>query len=85
MGSIISRTSLLDPDVPVSVHPAPDIRAGLHPLLSVYNRDKIHAQLVNFWSSSCYDSHRCGVGVLVLHLCTLSHNDHMYGFGVLMP
>ncbi|MBC6434209.1 hypothetical protein FM036_27760 [Nostoc sp. HG1] len=25
MGSIISRTSQLDPDVPISVHPAPDV------------------------------------------------------------
>ncbi len=34
MGSIIRRTSLLDPDVPVSVHPAPDVLG--FPLAHVY-------------------------------------------------
>ena len=35
MAGIITRTSHLDPDVPISVHPAPDILRVLHPLLHV--------------------------------------------------
>nr|MBW4635230.1 hypothetical protein [Iphinoe sp. HA4291-MV1] len=39
MGTIMSRTSQLDPDVPISVHPAPDILRAYPFYPCGYNRD----------------------------------------------
>jgi hypothetical protein len=85
MGAIIPRTSPYEPCVRVSLHTAPDILRGLPRCSCGYNRDRIHGWQLGFSVSSCCDFRLGGVGVLVHHLYTSSHSDHMYGFGVLMP
>ena len=80
MGSIISRTSQLEPCIPVSVYTAPDILRELPFCPCVDNRDKIRESLEDFWISSYHDSRRCGVSVPVLQLSTSFHSVHMNGF-----
>ena len=76
------RPSLLDPDVPVSVHPAPDV-LSFRFCSCGYNRDSFRVQLEGLFSSSCCDFRLRGVDVLSLHLAFLSHSDHMNGFAFL--
>ena len=47
IGSIICRTSQLDPDVPVSVHPAPDV-LSFRLCSCGCNRDSFRVQLGGF-------------------------------------
>ncbi len=79
MGGIILRTSLFDLDVPVSVYPALDI-LSLRFCPCGYNRDRIRVQQLDFLVSNYCGFRLCGVDVLVLHLYTLIHNVHIYGF-----
>ena len=66
MGSIISRTSQLDPDVPISVHPAPDV-LSLRFCSCVCNRGNSRELLQDYFSSSWRDFRRCDVGEPVPH------------------
>jgi hypothetical protein len=51
------RPSQLDPDVPVSVHPAPDV-LGFRFCSCGCGRDKIRGLLEGYFSSSYYGCHR---------------------------
>ena len=60
-GAIKLRPSLLDPDLPLSYHPAPDsIRQCL--CSCVHNRGRIHVEPPDYYVSSCRDFHLYGAG-----------------------
>ncbi|PHM07622.1 hypothetical protein CK516_25895 [Nostoc sp. 'Peltigera malacea cyanobiont' DB3992] len=59
MGSVISRTSQLDPCVPVSVYTAPDV-LSLRFCSCGYNRDNSHELPQDYSFSSWHDFRRCG-------------------------
>jgi hypothetical protein len=80
-GSIKTRPSLLDPDVQLSLHPAPDI-LSLRFCSCVDNRGRIHVSLQDFSGSNSYDFRLHGVDVLSLLLQILIRRIHMNGFAV---
>ena len=66
MGSIISRTSQLDPCVQLSLHTAPDV-LGLRFCSCACNRGNSRELLQDYFSSSWRDFRRCDVGEPVPH------------------
>ncbi|NEP01502.1 MAG: hypothetical protein F6K58_23165 [Symploca sp. SIO2E9] len=66
MGGIILSTSQLDPDVPVSVHPAPDILSRSFCPCGVVGGSS-DEQLEGCFSSSCCGFHPHGVDGLFHH------------------
>lgn len=79
--AIMPRPSLLDLDMRLSVHPAPDVLS-----FRFCSCDGVWGnsgeQLEDCFSSSCYDFHLRGVVVLSRHWSTLIHSIRMYGFAV---
>ena len=66
-GSIISRPSQLEPDIPVSVYPAPD-SLRLPFCWCGYIGDRIDVLPSNCWVSSYCGCHQCGGGVYLRYL-----------------
>ena len=66
MGDIIPRTSLLNLDVQLSLHPASDV-LSLRFCSCVYNRDNFRGLPLDYSSSSWRDFHRCDAGEPVPH------------------
>ena len=82
MGSIISRTSLLELDVRLSVHPAPDVLSFSF-CSCANNRGNSHELLLGFSSSGLRDYH-LGDGDEPAHpRVVLTRTMRMYGFAVL--
>ena len=78
MGSIISRTSQLDPDVPISVHPALDVTGSCGDIGGIPD-----GLLCSSWFSNSGDFHQHGVDGLYLQESSLFHKFHTNGFAVL--
>ena len=82
MGSIISRTSLLGPDVWLSPHPAPDVLSS-RSCSCAGNGDNFRVLPLNFASSSLRGFHRRGGDEPAHQKEVLDHMLHMYGFAFL--
>ena len=64
--AIMPRPSLLDPDVPISVHPAPDV-LGFRVCSCGCNRGKIREPLEGYFYSNYYGCHQHDGDVPSLH------------------
>ena len=77
--AIMPRPSLLDLDVRLSPHPAPDVLSRNFCSCGD-NRGSFRVRLEGSLVSSFYGSHLHDVGVPFRHLAFLIHRVHKYGF-----
>jgi hypothetical protein len=82
MGVIIPRTSPLDPDVRVSVHPAPDVLSFCF-CSCASNHDSFHGLLLDYFLTSWHGFRLYDEDGFVHQLEILNRRLHKYGFAVL--